>query len=158
MGRPPTRMTAKVKALLAAYGGQAGLNLTEAARLAGYSKPAQQGHNIRRKWPEAFDKVEAEFQARLQVSDEELDQVISNLVRSPKHKDHYKAVELMCRMKGRLSEKVHVTLDRSNLNGQLDSMLTMLLQSRASATNITIETAEVALLPTITTIDESATN
>ena len=148
----------KLQAMLAAYKGQAAMNATEAARLAGYAFPEAVAARLKKRHSELFDRAEAEFRESLRMSPEELDERITSLARNSKHKDHYKALELIARMYGKLSEKVHVTLDRSNLNGQLDSMLTMLLQSRASATNITIETAEVALLPTITTIDESATN
>ena len=148
----------KLRALVEAYKGQAALNATEAARLAGYAFPEVAGPRLKKRYPEVFEQAEQEFRESLRMSPEELDERITSLARNSKHKDHYKALELIARMYGKLSEKVHVTLDRGSLNGQLDSMLTMLLQSRASATNITIETAEVALLPTITTIDESATN
>lgn len=139
-------MTAKVKALLAAYGGEARLNLTEAGRLAGYSSPAQQASQVKAKWPEEFRKVEEEFARRLAISDSELDEIISNLARNPRHKDHYKAVELLCRLRGRLSEKVHVTLDRPTLNSQLDELVQLMVNSRARTQQVELQTVEVALL------------
>lgn len=123
------------------------MNLTEAARLAGYSSPAVQGWNLRRKWPEEFARVEEEFRRKLAISDEELDEIISSLARNPKHKDHFKAVELVCRLKGKLSDKVHVTLDRTALNTQLDDMLKLMVRSRAVEKQLTVEAVEVALLP-----------
>lgn len=134
--RPPKRMTGKVKALLAAYVGEARLNLTEAGRLAGYSKPAQQARQIRAKWPEEFERAEAEFRQRLEITDQELNEIISSLARNPKHKDHFKAVELLCRLKGKLSEKVHVTLDRNTLNSQLDELIALMVQSRATIVGV----------------------
>jgi len=136
-------LTGKVRALLAAYGGEARLNLTEAGRLAGYSKPAQQASAIKKKWPEEFARVEEEFQRRLAISDSELDEIISNLARNPKHKDHFKAVELVCKLKGKLSEKVHVTLDRPALNAQLDEMLALMIKSRAVDKQLPIDTVAV---------------
>lgn len=148
------RMTAKAKALLAAYGGVARLNLTEAARIAGYSAPATQGWNLRRKWPEEFARVEDEFKRRLAISDEELDEIISNLARNPKHKDHYKAVELVCRLKGKLSEKVQITLDRPTLNRQLDELVALMVSSRAAVQGV----AQIAAGDALPVVDKPADN
>jgi hypothetical protein len=148
VGMGVKRMTAKAKALLAAYGGEARLNLTEAARIAGYSSPATQGWSLRRKWPEEFARVEDEFRRRLAISDEELDEIISSLARNPKHKDHFKAVELVCRLKGKLSEKVHITLDRPTLNRQLDELVALMVSSRAATVEVNQIAAGDALPPT----------
>lgn len=147
----PRRVTAKFRAMIEAYKGQAALSVTEAARMAGYGDPSRVGWELKRRFPEVFAEAEAEFRERLKISSEELDELISNLARNPKHKDHYKALELLCRMTGRLSEKVHVTLDRSAMNAQLDEMLTLMMKSRAADKQMTIVDATAVPIQDVST-------
>lgn len=136
----------KLLAMLAAYKGEARLNATEAARLAGYSFPEVVGSRVRRRYKELFDEAEAEIRDNLIMKGEELDQRITSLARNTAHRDHYKALELLARMHGKLSDKVNVTIERPALNAQLDELIRQMAISRAVHIGVEV-TAEDALLP-----------
>lgn len=140
------RRTAKFRRLLEAYKGEAKLNASEAARIAGYGDPRRAASEMKRRYPEDFAKAEEELRESMTVSAQELDGAITNLVRTPKHKDHFRAVELLCRIHGRLTDKVNVTLDKGVLNSQLDELIKLMLEARARARSIPVQAIEVALL------------
>lgn len=142
----PKRYTAKFRALLAAYVGQAGLNASEAARMAGYAEPGRTAYRLRQKFPEAFEKAERDFRRRLVVQREEVEERIADLVRNPKHRDHYKAIELAAKMHGMLSEKVNITIERNGINEKLDELLKAMLASRAVHKGMAIEATAIPML------------
>lgn len=146
MARPGKR-SRKLERMVEAFKGPARGNVTEAARMAGYAFPEKVGYRVWKRYREVFEQAEDELRQSLKVSGEELDERISDLARNPKHKDHYKALELLCRLHGKLSEKVHVTLDRSQLNSQLDELLALMLSSRAPIHNVVVLPVEDALSP-----------
>lgn len=152
----PGKRSRKLALMVEAFKGPARGNVTEAARVAGYSFPEKVGHRVYKRYRELFDQAEDELRQSLKVGGEELDERISELARNPKHKDHYKALELLCRLHGKLSDKVHVTLDRATLNTQLDELLTLMLSSRAPIHNVVVLPAEGALLTKQQQITEQA--
>lgn len=138
-------MTRRFRALLEAYGNEGKFNVTEAARLAGYRCPEKVGHRLRKRFPEAFAEVEQRFREGLKVQREEVEERIADLARNPKHRDHFKALELLAKMHGMLSEKVNVTIDRSNVNSNLDELVRSMTVSRAIQRGIAIVAAGDAL-------------
>lgn len=90
-------------------------NATEAARIAGFSKPEVMGAEIKRRYPEAYAKAQQRAQEELQVSLDEAMQRLTDLVRDKEHKDHYKALETALRIHGVLDSKVNVILDKGEL-------------------------------------------
>jgi hypothetical protein len=90
-------------------------NATEAARLAGFSKPESMGTEVKRRYPEAYSKAKQRAQEELQISVDEAMQRLGDLVRDREHKDHYKALETALRIHGMLDTKVSVILDKSEM-------------------------------------------
>ena len=58
-----------------------------------------------------------------QVSAKETLELIAAVARTATHKDHLRALELMLKVHGLLSDKLQVTVDRKQLIGELDSQL-----------------------------------
>lgn len=116
--------------MLEAYKGPARMNATEAARLAGYSFPEKLGPYLKKKWAKLFEDAADEYVKQLAVSDEELDAAIANLVRSPNHRDHFKAIELVAKMKGKLDPKITVQMERSGLQAQIDEMIAVVMATK----------------------------
>jgi hypothetical protein len=126
----PKRVTAKLRAFLAAYGGPAKLSLKEAAVLAGYKDPARTGSEIKRAWPELVQKAEDEYRAKLVVSSDEAEQALAEIIRNPDHKDRVRAVETALKLHGRLTDKLDVKLNRGELNKALDEAISALAAAR----------------------------
>lgn len=142
----PGKRSRKLALMVEAYRGPARLNVTEAARLAGYAFPSRVGHRVFKKYREVFEEAEKELKQALRMGGEEVDERITELARNAKHKDHYKALELLAKMHGKLNEKIHVTLDRSSLNSQLDELVSLMVQARVNTSQtVIIKTAEVAV-------------
>lgn len=59
----------------------------------------------------------------------EIDERISNLARDPTHRDHYKALELLAKMSGKLKEQL-VVVDRRTLNSELDALIGVMREQR----------------------------
>jgi hypothetical protein len=139
------RITKKLALMLEAYKGEAKLNVTEAARLAGYGCPKAVGARIRRQHRELFDRAEVEMKEALVMGGRELDERITNLARNEDHKDHYKALELLAKIHGKLSEKVDITIKKGSLDTSLDSLLLVMLQARAKQQSLPADVIDVAL-------------
>lgn len=119
-------MTPKVRAFLAAYGGVAQLNGTEAARLAGYANPMQAAHHLRRVWAKEVEEEERRVADSFRMSDEELDRCITEVARNPESRDRLRALELIARMKGRLNDKLKIEVDRKGMLKEIEQILSSL--------------------------------
>jgi hypothetical protein len=126
------RLTPKVKAFFDAYGGVAKLNATAAARVAfagGADKANRVAADMKRRWPDLFEKVEEEYRSKIRMSDDELDQHLSEISRDTEHKDRLRALELIARMKGRLNDKLRVEVDRRGMLKEVEELLKLIPQS-----------------------------
>lgn len=124
--------TAKFRAFLAAYVGDAKLNLTEAARMAGYGEPAKRASALKRKYREVFERAELAFRESLSMGAQEATERLAAIARSPKHKDHFNAVKTLLTMHGKLDPTVKVTLTRSELNTALDEVIAQLAETKVA--------------------------
>jgi hypothetical protein len=116
----PRNVSDQFRRMLVAYGGDAALNASEAARLAGYRNPSKVGPQMLRRYPEAFAAVEATFKEQLKASADEVLERLAALARTPNHKDHYKSLELLAKIHGLLSDNgVVINIDRRDMAGEL---------------------------------------
>jgi hypothetical protein len=126
-------MTLKQQLFVEAYLGRAAGNATEAARIAGYrggeATLAQVGHENLRK-PE----IRAAVEARVQQSAMETDEVLKELSKiarmdasgSSALSSKVRALEILAKIHGMMSDKLSVNLDRATLNRELDAVLEQL--------------------------------
>jgi chromosome segregation ATPase len=107
-----------------------GLNVSEAARRAGYKDPGESGWQLKKKWPEEIEAIEVKVREAKKLKDEELEEIPAEIARlsSASDQNRLKAVELLARMRGKLSDKVTINVTRSDLMKQLDEALATLAQ------------------------------
>lgn len=103
----------------------------EAARQAGYKWPAKQASKLKSAWPDLWEKAEQSARESLVMGGREVDERLAAIARDPQHRDHYKALELLARIHGKLNDKFTVEVNRAELNKQLDALIATMVQHRA---------------------------
>jgi hypothetical protein len=122
----PKGGTARFKAFLAAYGGEAALNGTKACRMAGYSEPERAFQRLKRTQGKAIEEVEVKFREDLKVGWEEAQELLAAVARNPRHKDQLKAIELVAKLHGKLDPKLDVRVTRSDVEQRLAELLSQM--------------------------------
>jgi sugar-specific transcriptional regulator TrmB len=152
------RTSKKLAALVEAYKGQAKLNATEAARLAGYRNPATVAWGLKRKYPEVFAEAEREFREKFKLTDDELDEIPASIARNTQEspQNRLKAVELIGRMKGKFSDKVTINVTRSELQKQLDEALASIAQLTPTLKAVQTPEDVKELLDSLSSVSDSA--
>jgi phage terminase small subunit len=115
-----TRMTPRAQLFLENYMGVAKLNATEAARLAGYAHPRSAAPILKRRLRQAIEEKELALAAKAKLSVEEAESILADIARTEGHKDRLKAVELVLKVNGKLSEKLNINLDKPELLKELE--------------------------------------
>lgn len=128
MAKRPKSLTPKRQAFVDAYTGPAQGNATEAARMAGYAKPGQEGHRLLKnaEVAAAVQKVALEQRSRAIADREERQTFLTSvmrgevgrievedeegnvLVESPRARDRIRAAELLGKMQGDFVEQMQV--------------------------------------------------
>lgn len=141
------RVSKRLMLFLEAYKGAAQRNGVEAARIAGYRDPAKAFGEIKGAYGKLIAEADEEWKQSLILSEHDIWNNISNLVRSPNHRDHFKAIELAAKIKGMLDTKVTIHTDRAGLMQELDQLVAVLVGARALDRGLTVEATEVKVLP-----------
>jgi hypothetical protein len=128
------KVTVRMKALRAAYLGDARGDKGAACKLAGYSIPAgcspsQPWNVLKRRNPAWIAALEEEFNTSMIMKGREIDERLAALARNPDHRDHYKALELLAKMSGKLKEQL-IVVDRRTLNSELDALIGVMREQR----------------------------
>ncbi len=157
VARPPSTLprngpTKKLLRALEAYEKVTSGDWTEAVRIAGYRWPDRVAWQLKKKH---WDLLEEADQRRLNaaiMSTRELEERIVNLARNPAHRDHFKALELLAKIHGKLDPKITVQLERGSLASQIDELLVVMTSARAlltpGATAIDVTPSEAAPVAT----------
>lgn len=128
--RGTPKVTPRVKAFLETLRLNPGISRTEAARRVGYSAPRVYAVRLAQKHPQLIAEAEHEALKGLKVTVEEAEQGLAAIARDPSHRDRIKALEMFLRMHGKLSDKLTVTVDRAQLNRQLDELVQAMAAAR----------------------------
>jgi phage terminase small subunit len=126
------RMTPRAQLFLDNYMGVAKLNATEAARLAGYAHPRSAAPILKRRFAKLIEQKELELAAKAKLSVEEAESILADIARTEGHKDRLKAVELVLKVNGKLSEKLNINLDKPELLKELEQAFKSLQQESAN--------------------------
>jgi len=118
--------------MMAAYVGDAKLNLLEACRMAGYKDAASAAMKARRLWSDVIEQAEVEFRAGLSMQAEEAMESMAAIARDPKHKDRYNAIKTMLTIHGKLDPTLNVNLKRADLDKALDELIVQLAETKAA--------------------------
>lgn len=130
--KPQVKVTAKVKAFLAAIQMNPGIAKSEAARIAGFKHARAVAVSLCKKHAQLVAEAEAEGRKGLKVSADEAEQILADIARDPTHRDRLKAAETFLKMHGKLSDKLQVTVDRATLNKQLDELIATMAAARSA--------------------------
>jgi hypothetical protein len=130
------KVTKRMERLRAAYLGESRGDAAEACKIAGYKcapgvSPSQPWSVIKRRNPQWIAALEKEFNDNLIMKGREIDERLSNLARDPSHRDHFKALEILAKMSGKLKEQL-VVVDRRTLNTELDSLIGVMREQRVA--------------------------
>lgn len=138
------KITPKRQAWLDAYFGAAMFDATQAARIAGFSNPMVEGWRLKKRLADEIELREAELAAVSQMSPKEVMERLTTVAREIKHKDHVKALELIAKIHGQLSEKIVVNTDKKSLMSELDKTLAALKTHQGPVPDISVEKVETS--------------
>lgn len=124
------RRTKKADLFIQAYIGEARYNATEAARIAGYRAPRTSGPTLRKKYQAEIDQLMASAKDRLKVTPDEAMEILAEVARERGNRDRIRAVELILKVHGMLNDKVNLTLDRTQLQRDLDLVLAQIKEHK----------------------------
>lgn len=133
------KITRRMERLRAAYLGDARGDPGMACTLAGYKQnpntsPAHAWHVLKRRNPKFIASLEQEFIDQMIMKGREIDERLTAIARDPEHRDHYKALELLAKMAGKLKEQV-VVVDRKALYTELDALIAAERAQREATAN-----------------------
>lgn len=112
---------AKQLHLIQLYRGEANRNATQAARLAGYGSARVVGPKLIKKYRHVIERLDAEEADRKNMGPSQVMQKLAVIADDPTHKDHIRALELLSRIHGLLSDKA--VADKRTMNEQLEQIL-----------------------------------
>jgi hypothetical protein len=134
---PGMRITPRAKRFIAAYFGPANRVATEAAAIAGYASPGVRGSQLKRSLAEVIEAVELSLlEARTLSAERTMEGITEIALHGKQESNRLKALELMAKIHGLLSEKVNVQLSRTDLLTQLDTQLLRLQPKLPAAIDI----------------------
>lgn len=96
-------------------------NASNSARLAGYKNPGVIGPRLKKSLRLHIESEEVKKELEKMMPPHEALEILAKIARgeTPKHREQLKAIELVLRSHGVLSDKIQVTLDRKALMAQV---------------------------------------
>jgi phage terminase small subunit len=113
------RLTPKRVRFINFYFNEAQLNATEAARLAGFGSPETRGPQLKRVLREFIEKKEVELREAALISPRECQERLAYIARNAPVNTQLKALEMVAKIHGLFSEKVHVEMNRGEIEKSL---------------------------------------
>lgn len=122
---PGVKITPRAKRFIAAYFGPANRVGVEAARIAGYSSPNVRASQLRRRFSEVIEYVELQFLESRCLSARQVREKISEIANNGvQESNRLKALELLARIQGQLSDKLDLNINRNQLIKDIDAVVT----------------------------------
>lgn len=122
---PKSRLTKRRLLFITHYFGEALGNATEAARLAGFRHPRIIGPRLRSELSQVIQEQEHKLQDQKLMDPREVAEKLTELARNH-GPSQIKALELLARIHGMLSEKLDITVDRKSLQDKVIGEVTRL--------------------------------
>jgi hypothetical protein len=127
------RLTPRKRAFITAYLGPANRVPMEAARIAGYRNPGSLGQALFRSLEELIKEEELRAAHHASMTSTEAIELLSKHAREAPYPHNLKALELIVKIHGLLSDKLDVAIDKPALMRQLEAeveTLTSLIAKR----------------------------
>lgn len=99
---------------------------SKAAAIAGFACPESVGSRMAKSLSKELEEKRIEVLESAQVSPKECLTMLGDIARTASHKDRLRAIELLLKVHGLLSDKLQVTVDRKSLIQELDRQITRL--------------------------------
>lgn len=113
------RLTARIKRAFLYYEGECLLDLISAARKAGYTNPYRSAQMLQSIWGDKLAEIEDRVKSSVVLTSKDVLGRLSVVAQDVRHKDHVRALEILARVHGLLSDKMDVRVDLSTLTQQL---------------------------------------
>lgn len=138
---PSVRLTNRRRAFLSAYFGEAKRNVVEAARMAGFSFPEISAYRLKRELRQVIEQQEVELSEKAQMPPREVVERLSTIARETSHKDHVRALELLAKIHGLLTDKIDVKVERKVLLAEIEQAMGQILEVNptSSTTSVLVE-------------------
>ena len=120
---PARKLTSRVKRFLTFFETTAQLDAVEAARMTGYTAPHQAASKLERIWFDKLEDARVRVRGKLVMDATETQQRIAAVARDITHKDHVRALELVARIHGLLSDKLDIKVSRGDVASHLGRAL-----------------------------------
>jgi hypothetical protein len=121
-------LTAKRQRFVDAYCGEARFQPSLAAKIAGFGSPRTVGSRLTKELAEEIDAKLVSLASKSQLSAEAVVQGLSELAQDSKNPAvRCRALEILAKIHGLVTDKVSLTVDRKAVTGELDGILDSLL-------------------------------
>lgn len=128
------KLTPKRQRFVELYIGECGYNATRAAEMAGFGSPRAAGSRLCKELAYLIDEHKLRQASYSQMAAKEVIEKLTDVARDSEHKDHVRALELLAKIHGLMSEKIDLKVDRKALLNELDSSLhTLVAHSKSLA-------------------------
>jgi hypothetical protein len=117
------KLNPRVKRFLAYLEGEALLDPVRAAELAGYARPPETSRKLMKTWADKVAEVESRLRSRVTLSSEQVLQRLSVVGQDVEHKDHVRALEILARIYGMMSDKLDIRVSRHDVSAHLSRAL-----------------------------------
>ena len=117
------RLTAQRAKFIELYFGPCLFNATEAAKRAGFKHPTVTGSKLKRILAPLMAAKEIELASKLEATGKEVRERLTNISRQDGHKDQLRALELLAKIQGQLTDNIKIKADRSQMEEQLVAAL-----------------------------------
>ncbi len=127
--------TPQYRKVVFSFIGPARGNLKKACEMAGYKWPGLAANQLMKRFGGVWEVLGEALENQRVMSVSEWDMRVTWLARNPNHKDHYKGLELWGKVIGRVTDKLSITIDRPQLNVQLQDLVASLLSAKSKQLN-----------------------
>lgn len=120
------RLTARRAKFIELYFGKHLFNATAAAAEAGFKHPRNAGSHLAKKLAPLLAAKQVEHDNKMEMQGKEIREKLTSIARTDNHKDQVRALELLAKITGQLSDNIKITQDRSQMEADLVAALEQL--------------------------------
>lgn len=133
-------VTGRRKLFIEAFLGPAAQNPAEAAKIAGYKAHISVGYRLRKSLAPHIEQLAREQHEAKVMSAKGVMEGLTEIAKKKDHKDRTRALELLAKIHGLLTDKIDLTVDRKKLASELKEALGQLsLSASASSALVAAE-------------------
>lgn len=117
------RLTGRRAKFIELYFGKHLFNATAAAAEAGFKHPSVAGYQLTKKLAPLLAAKRVEHDNKMEMQGKEIREKLTSIARTDNHKDQVRALELLAKITGQLSDNIKISQDRSAMEADLVAAL-----------------------------------